>query len=106
MIFNTEGIIMNDESEDVWSIYKLDMKKDAYKSLYNAMFEESFNPKIDKLYSIKHSVFYRMITQKRGAKHIARLIQKICEFLGELSDLKLVHGNLRPENILIKMDEE
>lgn len=47
-----------------------------------------------------------MISQKKGMRHVAKLVRKVCDFLQLLHDQGIVYGNLRAENIMIKLDDD
>lgn len=84
-VFTYEGIINEEDLEDIWSIYQVDDGNDVYKSLRDALFTISFDASQNqKMYQIEHSVFYDLLAQENGVKHLAVLIQKICLFLDQM----------------------
>lgn len=42
--------------------------------------------------------------QENGKIHLAKIIQTICELLKMIADIGAMYGNLRIENIIIKLD--
>lgn len=86
----------------------MDQRRDSFKSLYDCLFEVTFDQRMAacKMYDIQHASFYSMVSQRKGHRHLARLIQKICDFLLLLQEAGLVYGNLRPENVMIRVDDQ
>ena len=74
-VFTYEGIINEEELEDIWSIYQIDSGDDVYNSLHDCLFNVSFDASHkQKMYQIEHSVFYELLAQENGVKHLAVLI--------------------------------
>lgn len=105
-VFSSEGIINDEELEDIWSLYKVDHDSDCYSSLDSLLYKISFDSQSEeRLYQVEHGEFYNMLTKYKGIKHLATLMHKICVFLTKLTEMGVLYGNLRPENILIKFDK-
>lgn len=106
-VFNYEGIINDEDLEDIWSIYQIEEQADKYRSLYDCLYSVKFNSKSPtKQYDIEHNGFYNMLVEDNGLKHLAKLIQSICYFLDQIADMRMIYGNIKPENIMIKFDEK
>jgi len=106
-VFVSKGIINDDDLEDIWSLYKIDGQEDAYTSLAQLLFKVSFDSRQkDKMYDIEHDYFYQLLSQENGLKHLATLIYNICLFLDNMSDLGMIYGNLKAENIMIKLNKD
>ena len=61
-LFTYEGIINEEELEDIWSIYQIDEGNDVYISLHEALHTVTFNSsKKDKTYKVTHAVFYDLL---------------------------------------------
>ena len=107
-MFPFEGVLSHESSPDVWQLYRMDQRKDAFRSLYDSLFEVTFDQRMaaSKMFDIQHSIFYNLVSQRKGRRHLARLIKKICDFLLQLQEAGIVYGNLRAENIMIRLDEE
>lgn len=87
-VFTYEGIINEEELEDIWSIYQIDEGSDVYRSLRDTLFTISFDASLNqKMYHIEHSVFYDLLAQENGVRHLAVLIQKICLFLDQMQKM-------------------
>lgn len=74
-LFTYEGIINEEDLEDIWSIYQIEEGEDVYQSLQESLYTTSFdstNP--EQVYNVDHSVLYDLLSQENGAKHLARLI--------------------------------
>lgn len=75
-LFALDGVLSQDGSPDVWQVYRTDQRKDAFRSLYDALFDVTFDQRLaaSKMYEIEHSAFYRLVSQRKGHRHLARLI--------------------------------
>ena len=59
-----------------------------------------------KKYEITHSVFYHMLSSDGGKTHLAHIIKTVCELLKKVVDIGMIYGNLRLENILVKLNQK
>lgn len=84
-VFNYEGIINEEELEDIWSIYQIDSGEDVYRTLHDCLFTVSFDASLkQKMYSIEHTVLYDLLAKENGTRHLAMLIQQVATFLEEI----------------------
>lgn len=61
-LFTYEGIINEEELEDIWSIYQIEEGNDVYISLHEALHTVNFDSsKAEKTYKVSHAVFYDLI---------------------------------------------
>ena len=75
-VFNYEGIINDEDLEDIWSIYQIGEQADNYKSLYDCLYTVKFDSKNpNRQYDIEHNELYSMLCGENGLKHLAKLIQ-------------------------------
>lgn len=60
--FSTEGIINDEQQEDIWSIYKVTGEFDCYQSLDQLLYRVSFDAsQSKKQYDVDHGEFYTML---------------------------------------------
>lgn len=57
-----------------------------------------------KICDIKHLSFYEMLSEEEGKSQLAFLISEICKMLQIVYKVGAIYGNLRIENILLKMN--
>ena len=50
-----------------------------------------------------HGKFYKLISGPDGLSHLAWLIRMLCQFLKTVREMGLNYGNLKAENVLIKI---
>lgn len=62
-LFSFDSVQSQDGSPDVWQLYRMDQRKDAFRSLYDCLFEVKFDQRMaaSKMYDIEHSAFYSMV---------------------------------------------
>jgi hypothetical protein len=54
-VFSSEGIINDEELEDIWSLYKIENGTDCYSSLDSLLYKISFDSKLDhRHYFVEH----------------------------------------------------
>ena len=100
-------LTLNETEEDVWIIFKSEEELDKYYSLSELLFDIDYNPsKLAKTYELKHSTFYEMLSRSDGMKQLALLMTRISRFLKAFVDIGAIYGNLRTENILIKLSRK
>ena len=74
-LFTYEGIINEEDLEDIWSIYQIEEGVDVYQSLQETLYTASFDfSKPEKVYNVEHSMFYDLLSEQNGARHIAVLV--------------------------------
>lgn len=74
-LFTYEGIINEEDLEDIWSIYQIEEGVDVYQSLQESLYTASFDfSKPEKVYNVEHSMFYDLLSGENGARHIAVLV--------------------------------
>lgn len=74
-LFTYEGIINEEDLDDIWSIYQIDEGADVYMSLQESLYSTSFDfSSPEKIFNVEHSMFYDLLSQENGAKHLAVLI--------------------------------
>lgn len=89
-----------DEYKDLWLCYEVGKRPLAerlctYKELQY---------KGETIYNMKHQFFYKLIqTNLRGLKQLIKLVAK---FLVSLQSYNMVHGDLKPANMLVEFDAE
>ena len=70
--------------------------------MYNINFDSTTSIKT---YTVNHSILYKIFRNcKTGKIELANLIQSICYLLKSLSNKGMLYGNLRTENILLKLN--
>ena len=53
---------------------------------------------------IYHSVFFKITNDEEdGKRHLANMIKLVCELIQKLTDIGVMYGNLRTENLMIKL---
>lgn len=73
--------------------------------MHQALWDISFDPqKVVKTYSLDHACFFDILNQQDGRKYLAYLIYTICSLLKNIADIGAMYGNVRTENIMIKLD--
>ena len=45
-LFPFEGVLSHESSPDVWQLYRMDQRKDAYRSLFESLFEVTFDQRM------------------------------------------------------------
>ena len=84
-LFNYEGIINEEELDDIWSIYQIDSGDDDYKCLTDCLLSTSFDASLrQKIYQIEHQIFYELLAQENGLRHLAKFIEQTCLFLDQI----------------------
>ena len=79
LIISIDEVIDDENNLDVWIIFETYKDLDKYNSLYNLLWNISFDPsKVNKSYHVEHSIFYQMI-QRDGIFHLMQLIKTVCE---------------------------
>eukprot|EP00347_Sterkiella_histriomuscorum_P015995 403354901 len=87
-----------DEPKDYWLVYEV-----GSHSLSKHLFDvkgEFF--KGERIYHVQHQQFFQML--KQSPDHLRILIKKIAETFSVLSELKIVHADIKPDNILVNFD--
>ena len=88
-----------DETEDTW--FAMDAGKKSLQEWLCSVKTHQWRG--EQIYSIKHGGFYRIHQENNGI--LPQLIKSVCEFLQVMVQFRHVHGDLRPENILIEFNE-
>lgn len=71
------------------------------------LWKVNFDPrKVVKNYQLEHHTFYHILSQADGKKQLGNLIIEICTLLKNIADTGAMYGNLRTENIIIKMSRD
>lgn len=103
IIFDVKEIV--ETSLDIWVIYEPEKHLDSYQSLHHALWEISFDAeKGIKSYEIKHSTFFKILSEEDGLKSLQFIINTIAELLQNVASIGAMYGNLRTENIMIKLN--
>jgi len=87
--------------EDVWLVYEI-----GEQSLGSRLFHIDCETRMkgDQVFSIKHDIFYEIIVADKTI--LPTLVYKIAEILDCLQNAELVHSDLKPDNLLVELDEE
>jgi serine/threonine protein kinase len=85
-----------EDSRDLWFSYKMG-RKPLSEWLFSIKFQISND---EQICSVQHQKFYKLLSQSKY--DISLIIKQCCEFLKVLQKVRIVHGNLRPGNILCK----
>ena len=56
-----------------------------------------------KHYDLNHGKFYEILEHDNGKQHLALIIQTACKLIQTISEIGAMHGNIRLENIMIKL---
>jgi serine/threonine protein kinase len=87
-----------EEKQDFWLVYEVgatslskhlfDVKGEFYKG--------------ERLYLVNHGAFYQDLKRDRGL--LRQLIRKIAQTFHCLAEMKIVHADIKPDNLLVKYD--
>jgi serine/threonine protein kinase len=87
-----------DEVKDFWLVYEVgseplgkhltEVKGEFYKG--------------ERIYNVAHQGFYRILS--RDTKILSTLVKKLAEIFEVLSRFGIVHSDIKPDNILVKLN--
>ena len=104
-VFEIQEVIDKQSNLDIWVVYNSDSDLDKCYSLYTLLWDIHFDPsKVVKNYEIQHEWFYKILSGENGKANLALIIDSICDVLKMIADIGAMYGNLRVENLIIKMD--
>ena len=108
LLFEVVRVIDIDDDPDIWIVFQPEKDLHEYHSLYNLLWTITFDAsKVVKNYLVNHSTFYNMITKDAAGKmHIAQVTSTVCELLQTIANIGMIYGNLRLENIVLKLDRK
>lgn len=107
LAFEISEILDEPNDPDVWVVYEPTPDLLQYRSLQDCLFSISIQTQKSMIsYQVKHSAFFKVLAQKEGKEHLGQFIKTLCELLSILEGAGAVCANLRPENILIKFNDE
>ena len=108
LVFDIHEVIDDEKNLDVWVVYQSEKDLENAYSLHKLLWKVHFDPrKVVKNYQLEHTDFYRILNQgKDGKAQLANLILQICVLLKNIADTGAMYGNLRTENIIIKMSRD
>ena len=55
------------------------------------------------MYQIKHSHIYNLLKSQQGHAQLVAIVTSICKLLQLIANIGALYGNLRIENILVKL---
>lgn len=88
------------EKRDFWLIYELCKGKTMNEHLFNVKGEFY---KGERLYMVHHGQLYKAI--RSNLSLLRDFLKRMCQALGLLARLGIVHADLKPDNIIIDFDE-
>lgn len=107
LVFEVDEILDDKANPDVWVIYQTEEELEKYWSLNQLLFDIKFDPShVTKIYELQHSIFFKMLSKDDGKYQLAKLITYMCSLLKGVADIGAIYGNLRTENVLIKLGKD
>ena len=88
-----------EDKKDIWLIYEVCEGKTMNEHLFDVKGEFY---KGERIYMVHHSQFYHNI--RTNIELLKDFLYKMCKALSLFAKLSIVHGDLKPDNIIIDYD--
>ena len=89
------------EKRDFWLIYELCSGQTLNEHLFNVKGEFYKN---ERIYMVHHGPLYKALRTNLGL--LRDFLGRMCQALGVLARMGIVHADLKPDNIIIDFDDE